>query len=120
MRACAAWRADRRPGHVALALALLLALLSTAPISAQVNAETVVGRANPRTGLRGPLAATRVTEPFVIHGRVEEAAWLAIEPLPAVMSEPNSGAEPSERTEFRIAYDDEHLLKHSHAVPIRW
>jgi hypothetical protein len=120
VRACAAWRADRRPGHVALALALLLALLSTAPISAQVNAETVVGRANPRTGLRGPLVATRVTEPFVLDGRVTEAAWLATEPLRAVVSEPNSGAEPSERTEFRIAYDDEYLLKHSHAVPIGW
>jgi hypothetical protein len=64
---------------------------------------------DPRTGLRGPLVATRVTEPFVIDGRVTEAAWLAIEPLRAVMSEPNYGAEPTERTEFRIAYDDDFL-----------
>jgi len=96
-------------GHAAFALVLLLALSPTPPVSAQVPADTPVGEANPRTGLRGPLVATRVTEPFVIDGRVTEAAWLAIEPLRAVVSEPNHGAAPSERTEFRIAYDDEYL-----------
>ncbi|TVP59590.1 MAG: hypothetical protein EA351_01400 [Gemmatimonadales bacterium] len=84
-------------------------MLSTTPISAQVPAETLIGEAKPRTGLREPLVATRVTEPFVIDGRVTEAAWLAIEPLRAVVSQPNFGAAPSERTEFRIAYDDEYL-----------
>ncbi len=95
--------------HAAFALFILLSLLSTTPISAQVPAESLIGEANPRTGLRGPLVATRVTEPFIIDGRVTEAAWLAIEPLRAVVSEPNFGAAPSERTEFRIAYDDEYL-----------
>jgi hypothetical protein len=67
------------------------------------------GDVDPRTGLRGPLVAVRLSAPIVLDGRVDEAAWLAIAPLRAVMSEPSYGAEPSEGTEFRLAYDDVYL-----------
>jgi hypothetical protein len=73
---------------------------------------TAVDRALPvatRPGAASPLVATRLSSPIRLDGRVDEAAWLAIEPLPASMSSPTFGAEPSERTEFRIAYDEDYL-----------
>jgi hypothetical protein len=62
-----------------------------------------------RPGVTPPLVATRLTAPIRLDGRVDEAAWLAIEPLRAVMHSPTFGAEPSERTEFRIAHDEDYL-----------
>jgi hypothetical protein len=62
-----------------------------------------------RLGAAVPLVATRLSSPIRLDGRVDEAAWLAIEPLPAVMHSPTSGVEPSEQTEFRIAYDENYL-----------
>lgn len=44
-----------------------------------------------------------------LDGYSDEPAWARIPPLPATMSFPTYGAEPSERTEFRLAYDDDHL-----------
>ncbi len=102
----------RPPSHGNL-LPCLLAVLLLPP------AGTLMGQSagNPvpvsgvdlRTGLRGPLVATRLSGPIVLDGRVDEPAWLAIEPLRAVASEPTYGAEPSESTEFRIAHDDTYL-----------
>jgi len=56
-----------------------------------------------------PLSIPRLTGPVEIDGRVDEAAWMAIAPLPVVGSTPVFGGPPSERTEFRLAYDDEYL-----------
>jgi len=53
--------------------------------------------------------APRISSPIRLDGRVDDAAWMAIEPLRAVMSSPTFGAEPSEPTELRIAYDDDYL-----------
>ena len=44
-----------------------------------------------------------------IDGVVDEAAWDAIPPLPAVMQIPTFNEPPSERTEMRLTYDDEYL-----------
>lgn len=54
-------------------------------------------------------AIPRISGPIQIDGLVDEAAWEAIEPLPAVMSSPSFGAPPSERTELRLGYDDNYL-----------
>lgn len=56
-----------------------------------------------------PYRVPRLTGPVVMDGRSDESAWLALDPLPALSSFPTYGASPSERTEFRLAYDDEYL-----------
>ncbi len=56
-----------------------------------------------------PLLIQRALSPIEFDGQVDEEAWLSIPPLPAVMSSPNFGAEPSEGSEFRVTYDDDYL-----------
>jgi hypothetical protein len=56
-----------------------------------------------------PYRVQRLSAPIQLDGRSDEPAWQAIEPLPVVSSFPDAGAEPSERTEFRLAYDDDYL-----------
>jgi len=56
-----------------------------------------------------PYVIPRLEGPIVIDGRIDEPAWEAIVPLPAVMHRPDFGMPPSERTEFRVAHDGEHL-----------
>ena len=56
-----------------------------------------------------PYVVTRVDEPIVVDGRMNEAAWLAIEPLPVYTHAPTFGASPTQRSEFRLAYDSEYL-----------
>ena len=56
-----------------------------------------------------PYPLTRLTGPIQLDGMSDEAAWQVVEPLPATMYEPTAGLEPSERTVFRVAYDDEYL-----------
>lgn len=47
---------------------------------------------------------------FVFDGSVEEAFWGRIEPAADfIQQEPNEGAAATERTEVRIAYDDDYL-----------
>ncbi len=38
-----------------------------------------------------------------------EPAWDDVAPLPVVMHTPDFGNEPTERTEIRIAYDDDYV-----------
>ncbi|MDX1617934.1 MAG: DUF5916 domain-containing protein [Balneolaceae bacterium] len=42
-------------------------------------------------------------------GMPDEAAWEAIEPVPLVQYTPNAGAPPTEKTEIRIAHDDDYF-----------
>ena len=56
-----------------------------------------------------PYFVPRIEGSIVLDGSVDEPAWEAIEPLPVFVHVPTFGAEPSERTEFRIAYDAEYL-----------
>ncbi len=55
------------------------------------------------------LLVPRATGPIDLDGRVVEEAWLTIEPLVAVQQIPTFQAQPSERTEFRLTYDERHL-----------
>jgi hypothetical protein len=112
------WRIDVAPARripagaaSAALLAGLLAQAATAgPLGAQLGAPVESSlKVDTRPGAAPPLVATRLSSPIRVDGRVDEPAWMAIEPLRAVMSSPNFGAEPSEPTEFRIAYDENYL-----------
>ncbi len=52
---------------------------------------------------------TRLTGPIVLDGLSNEAAWQAVTPFPLTVYQPTFGAEPTERTEIRVAYDDEYI-----------
>lgn len=52
----------------------------------------------------------RVTDSPKIDGRLDDPAWkLAADPGPLIQSIPDEGAPPTERTEFRVLYDNEYL-----------
>ena len=51
----------------------------------------------------------RIQGEVTFDGRVNEAAWEAVEPLEAVVHYPTFGAPLTERTEFRMAYDDDYI-----------
>ncbi len=88
-RAAAVRSADMRP-HPALLLALLAVAL---PAAAQ----------------QPPLELTRLTGPIAFDGVVDDPAWGAVQPLPVTMYLPVFRGTPTQRTEIRVAYDDEHL-----------
>ena len=56
-----------------------------------------------------PYKVTRISSPIVIDGHVNEPVWDTIEPLPLVAYTPVAGLPPTERTEIRIAYDDNYF-----------
>lgn len=55
------------------------------------------------------LLIPRAGSPVVLDGRADEAAWAESVSLPVVMMLPEFGAEPSERTEFRLLHDGAYL-----------
>lgn len=60
---------------------------------------------------RATAHAVYVTEPPRIDGALDEPMWRAIEPVSAfTQRQQNEGAEPSERTEVRIAFNDRFLF----------
>ena len=75
-------------------------------ISAPPTAEAQLSSARPG---EPPHFVPRIEGSIVLDGRADEPAWDAIEPLPAFTHVPTFGVPPSERTEFRIAYDAEYL-----------
>ena len=81
----------------------VLVVLGASPLSARQHSESLPVDA------KDLLAIPRIEEPLVLDGRRDKEVWEAIEPLPAVMMIPDFGEEPTERTEFRIAYDGEYL-----------
>ena len=48
-------------------------------------------------------------EKIIIDGRIDEPAWQEIAPLPLTMYEPTFQGAISERSEIRIAYDENYL-----------
>jgi len=66
----------------------------------------------------------RVQFPIKLDGNVTDEEWGNISPLPLVVYQPVFGAEPSEKTEIRVAYDDNYLyvsgrLYESHPSGVR-
>ncbi len=56
-----------------------------------------------------PLHLCRLSGPISFDGKVDEAAWQAIAPLPLIMYTPTWGGKLTERTEIRVAYDDKYV-----------
>jgi len=62
-----------------------------------------------KSDLPDQLVLPRINGPVTLDGLSNEPAWEGIESFPVVMHMPNFGAEPSERTEILVAYDDDFL-----------
>ncbi|MGH9884367.1 MAG: DUF5916 domain-containing protein, partial [bacterium] len=56
-----------------------------------------------------PLEIARLTGPITLDGNPNEPAWRAIAPLPLTMYTPVFRGAPTQRTEIRVAYDDEYF-----------
>jgi hypothetical protein len=56
-----------------------------------------------------PLVLHRLTAPIQLDGLSDEPAWAEVPVLRPTMQTPTFGEAPSERTEFRVAYDDQYL-----------
>ena len=57
----------------------------------------------------GRLELTRLAGPITVDGVPDDAAWEKVQPLPLTMYSPVFRGQPSQRTEIRVAYDDENL-----------
>jgi len=58
---------------------------------------------------RGPLALPRLSGPIELDGRPDEGAWQAVAPVPLTLYAPTYKGVPAQRSEVRVAYDDEAL-----------
>lgn len=58
-----------------------------------------------RAGAQEALVLPRLSGEIHLDGRVDEAAWSHVEPLPTVVFAPRYGEEPTQRTEIRLAHD---------------
>lgn len=58
---------------------------------------------------RAPINIPRISEKITLDGFSNEPAWEAIAPWSPTQYEPNNGAPPTERTEFRVGYDEDFL-----------
>jgi hypothetical protein len=56
-----------------------------------------------------PLELRRLSAPVTIDGNPNDAAWRDIEPLPLTLYTPIFRGTPTQRTEIRVAYDDEYF-----------
>jgi drug/metabolite transporter (DMT)-like permease len=63
----------------------------------------------PAFAQQGVMPLTRLTGPVRVDGRGDDAAWQAVPLLPLTVHLPNHKSAPSERTEARLAYDDDAL-----------
>ncbi len=93
---------DSGAGRSRTAIGLaLVAALGTAPLAAQQLSSVRPGEA--------AYVVPRIEGEIVLDGKADEPAWQAVEPLPVYMHFPTFGDPPTERTEFRLAYDSEYL-----------
>jgi hypothetical protein len=81
------------PSEAVLAAALTI-LVASPPADAQDSA---------------PLELARLTSPISVDGVLNDPAWSEIAPLPLTMYLPVFRGTPTQRTEIRIAYDDENV-----------
>jgi hypothetical protein len=56
-----------------------------------------------------PLELTRLSGPIEVDGVPNEPAWAAVTPLPLTMYTPVFRGSPTQRSEIRVAYDDEYF-----------
>lgn len=75
-------------------LAALFLLVAARPSSAQGATDV-------------PLEIARIATPITVDGVMNDEAWRGIQALPLTMYTPVFRGEPTERTEIRVAYDDD-------------
>lgn len=90
---------NARANRGLLLISLLVVCLDGSPGRAQTD----------RAGADAPLPIPRIDRSIQLDGMPDEPAWNGIDPVPTVQYEPNAGAPPTERTEFRFAYDEEYF-----------
>ena len=56
-----------------------------------------------------PVLIQRMNGEITLDGKVNEASWLEIAPIPWHVYDPSYGAPSSQNTEFRLAFDDNYL-----------
>lgn len=56
-----------------------------------------------------PIILDRLSGPITLNGVSDEPAWQRVQPFDVVMHQPVFGNNPSEKTEIRVAYDEEYL-----------
>ena len=56
-----------------------------------------------------PLQLQRLASPITVDGNLDDEAWQKIPSLPLTMYAPVFRGSPTQRTEIRVAYDDEHF-----------
>ena len=61
------------------------------------------------TALSAAISLPRLSGPIKIDGRIDEEAWAAIEPVPLVTYQPTYRGAKSQRSEIRVAYDDNYI-----------
>src|SRR5829696_3466353 len=64
----------------------------------------------PAHGNEQAMELTRLTGPVTIDGRPDEEAWQQVPALPLTMYSPVFKGTPTQRTEIRVAYDDEYFF----------
>ncbi|HJQ38289.1 MAG TPA: DUF5916 domain-containing protein [Thermoanaerobaculia bacterium] len=57
--------------------------------------------------LTQPLQLTHIATPIVVDGNMSDEAWQSVPPLPLTMYLPTYHGTPTQRSEIRVAYDDE-------------
>ena len=90
--------------HVAPFAALALAF------AAPAFAQTAPAPSDTLTMAKVPVRAIRLTSPVAVDGVLDEPVWQSSQPISNfTQRDPDEGAPPSQRTEVRIAYDDDAL-----------
>jgi len=91
-----------------LAIFLLSGLMTAQEKNASKKEQPQLERKQ-RLNRSDQLIMPRIKGPVKLDGLSNEPAWEGIEPFPVLMHFPNFGAEPSERTEILMSYDDDFL-----------
>ena len=72
------------------------------PLAAQTTKDFV-------PGAQPPIKLHRLNQPIQLDGLIDEPAWQDVTPFPLVMYQPTYRGAMTERTEIRVAYDDDYL-----------
>ena len=97
----------RAPRWTIGVFAIILGLVSIRPLTAQLSETQAIDLLKlPRTQR---FVIPRFQGELKLDGLSDEPGWQSIRPFPFIQAAPNFGAEPTERTEALLAYDDEFL-----------
>ena len=96
--------------NVSLFVAALLAASFASTLTAQ-DRQAPLGESDDTNSIPiGVAVAVGVSDPPVIDGRLDDAAWGQVAPMTGfIQREPSDGQPTSERTEVRVVFDDEAL-----------